>query len=371
MISAYSQFHVKQALHGIREFALSLKGSMEMILLAAGQVILMALAFLAWPLWMGALWLSEHWPMSYVVALVLAHSGTMALPIFLLRKRLLPKDSFVWGLALPITPRMRWLAHFCVARLFVLPLSVGYLISSIACWMQLPATHAVWASALTLLLISLLLVLVFGTLILTWRYKSLVRHSRSSVLLEAPVVHHDPYQQLPLKPRLLQQWYRLFFLPFWRMENGIGKQQTVLFISAMTLFSMWCIITTPFMRFLLCISAISFTLVVTDQGVKALQEHWQTMRPVLRSLPFKLFQLHALNGFLSLLPACVVLLWLSLLLSTQAEKIHVGVALWFLAMSLLAHIILVSFVRLSSAGRARIVFFSIVLLSAFGSELWK
>jgi len=371
MNSAYSRFHVKQAAYGMREFALSFKGSMEVILLVAGQVILMVVALLAWPIWMSAIWLREHMILSYIATIIVAYSGLMALPIFLLRKRILPRDTFVWEQPLPITQRMRWCAHAAVLRLFVLPLGAGHVMSSIVCWMQIPATHAVWVSALVLLVISLLLMFVFGTLILEWRYRSLMRHARSKVLSEVPLVLCRPYQQLPWEPRLLQQWYHLFFLPFWRLENGIGIQQVILFILSVTLFSMWCIVSTPIVRAFFCVSAISFTLILTDQGVKALQEHWRAIQPVLRALPFKLYQLRVLNSFFCLLPVGISLAWLGVLLFAQANNVHVGVAFWFVAMSLLGHIILVSFVNLSSPARARMVLFLIVLLSAFGSEIWK
>jgi len=342
-----------------------------MILLAAGQAVLMALAFLAWPLWMCAIWMNENWSILYIVGIVLAHSGVMVLPIFLLRKRLLPSDVFLWCMALPVTSSMRCLAHLAVARLFLLPLSAAYLVSSIACWIEVPATHAVLFSALIMLIVSLALVLLFGTLILEGRYFSLLRQTRSKVSVAAPIEQCRIYHQQLLQPRMLQQWYRLFFLPFWRLENGIGLQQTFLLIGATILFGTWCFASTPFVRFLCCIGATSFALILTDQGVKAVQEQWQQLLPVLRALPFKLLPLRVLNSLLCLLPACVVLVVFSLLLLTRAGKFHVGVALWFTAMSLLAHLLLVSLVKMSSEGRARLLLFSIVLLSAFGSELWK
>jgi hypothetical protein len=366
----YTQFHVKLALHGLHQFALSLKSSLEVVLLAAGQVVLMALALLAWPLWMNALWLAEHWAWYKVAAVLVGYSAALTLPILLLRKRLLPNDVLLWGRTLPVTPGARVRAYMAVTGVFVLPTAIGFGLSSIGCWYEIPAVRSVWPVAVLMMLIALVLMQGLGTGVLMLRHRGLTwqRLIRLPMPMSGPVV---PYQAKKLSPHLLQQWYRLFWLPFWRLENGIGFQQCLLFCVAGLMFWLWMLPGSAFLRFLFCISASSLTLILTDRGDKAVQEQIILMRPHLRTLPFSLFRLELLAKLACMVPACGLLAGLAWGLFSRAAVLHPGVAYWYLGTQLLAQVCIVGLGHLHAAGRARIVILFMVVLAAIGSELWK
>lgn len=370
-MNAFSQFHVKQARYGLYQFASSMKSSMEVILLAAGQVVLMALALLSWPLWLNAIWMSEHWPLQNVLGVLVGYSAILTLPIFLLRKRLLPKDVLLWSRTLPIKPRERWLAHVAVVRLFIFPLGIAYALSTIACWFEMPASHQVAVTGVVMMLISLVLILFFGTLVLNLRQRGLEWRLMRATLRKPHAVPMLPYLQQSQRPGLLHQWYKLFWLPFWRLENGIGIKQCLLFISAAAMFWLWLQPSPPFVRFLFCISASSLALIVTDQGSKAVQEQMQRLRPHLRALPFALLPLELLSKLMCIIPANVVLALFAVLLSGKGNSFHAGVAHWYIGAQLIAQVSIVSLSHSSSAVRARIVILFMAILTAIGSELWN
>lgn len=374
--SPLTRFHLRQAVHGLYQFAESLKSSLEVILLAAGQVVLMALALLSWPVWLIAMRLADGWPIGYGLLGLASYAALLSLPIFLLRKRLLPEDTARWLRALPVAPRARRRAHLAVAALFIGPLAIGFAASSVACWFELPGSHRVPGLALLLMALSLLLVLGFGTGILTLRQRALARRGRRAALSQPSAQAAAPYRPQRPPNRLLQQWHQLFWLPFWRLENGIGLQQCLLFGASLLLFGLWLQPAPAFVRFLFGVGAGSMVLILTDQGAKAVQEQMTRILPHLRALPVAMWPLAWLARLFCLLPALLVLGGFALVLAGGVPLLgrpafHAGVAYWYLGVQVVGQIGLVAMAEVSAAARARLVILLMVLLSAIGSELWR
>lgn len=371
-----TRFHIRQAVLGMYRFAQSLQSSLEVILLAAGQVVLMALALLSWPVWLVALRLAEGWPIGYGVASLIGYSALLSIPIFLLRKRLLPEDTARWLRALPITPRAQLRAHLAVAGLYLGPLAIGFAVSSVAYWFELPGSHKVPGLALVLMALALGLVLGFGTLILHLRQRALGLHGRRAALSQPSAQVAHPYRPQRPRNRLLQQWYQLFWLPFWRLENGIGVQQCLLFGASLVLFGLWLQPAPVFVRFLFALGSSSMVLILTDQGSKAVQEQMLRVLPHLRALPVALWPLAWLARIVCVLPAFLVLGLFALALAGllplfHVPPFHVGVAYWYLGVQVLGQIGLVAMAEVSAAARARLVILLVGVLSAIGSELWR
>lgn len=375
-MSPYTRFHTRLARHAIHQFVLSLKSSLEVVVLAAGQALLMALALLAWPLWLNTqALLAGTRPASIGLLWLLGYSALLALPVFLLRKRLLPGPVLAWRRSLPVSRGEHFRAALATAGLFMLPLALAYAISSAAWLSQLPPRQwqlPLLASGSAMLLLSILLSWSFSVLILLlrgWQLEAPLARLRHR-LLGAPKADANPlFQPRPWQPRLLQMWYRLLFLPFWRLENGIGLQQCWLFLTSIALFWLWLHATGEFVRFLLCIAASSASLILTDRGDKAVQEQLTLLRPHLRTLPIRTWPLALLAKILCALPALLALALLACWL--QTAPVHATVARMYLAMQLLAHATLIGVGHFSSAGRARLLILFMAVLSAFGSELWR
>lgn len=293
-MSAYTRFHTRLARHALHQFALSLKSSIEVVMLAAGQAMLMALALLAWPLWLNTqCLLAGSRPVSLCLLWLFGYSALLALPIFLLRKRLLPGTLLAWRRSLPVPALEHWRAAIATAGLFMLPLALAYAISSAAWLTQLPRRElhpTLLMAGGAMLLLSILLSWTFGVLILLLRGQNLDGHLarlRHRVFGPPKAVANPVFQPRAWRPRLLQTGYRLLLLPFWRLDNGIGMQQCWLLLSSIALFWLWLHATGEFVRFLLCIAASSACLILTDRGDKALQEQLTLLRPHLRTLPMR------------------------------------------------------------------------------------
>ena len=376
-MSPYTRLHIQLARHALHQFALSLKSSMEVVLLAAGQVILMALALLAWPLWLNTEWLlADKESIWYCLLWLLGYSALLALPIFFLRQRLLPQDFLDWRRSLPTPPAQHWHAAIATAGLFMLPLALAHVISSAAWLSQLPGHQfqsPLLVAGACMLSLSLLLSWSAGVLILQWRACSLaapLARLRHRVLGAPRVVANPAFQGARWQAGLLATWYRLLFLPFWRLENGIGIQQCWLFCGSMALCWLWLQATGEFARFLLCIGASSAILILTDRGDKAVQEQLALLRPHLLTLPMRRWPLTVLGKSLSALPALLVLALFATWLA--AAPIQVAVGQWYLAMHVLAQVAIIGIGHFGGhAARARVVILFMVVLAAFGSELWQ
>ncbi|MFZ6754915.1 hypothetical protein ACO0KY_16215 [Undibacterium sp. Dicai25W] len=365
----FSQFHAKQARHNLYQFAASLKSSVEVLLLAAGQIILMAIALLSWPVWQSATWMYEQLSWFNAIALFIGYSALLSSPVFLLRQRLLPTELMAWARTLPLPPHAHVLAHIAVVKLFLLPLTAGFVLSSICYWTQIAINYRVMAIGSVLLLLSLALILLFGCLILQIRYQHYESQLKRNTLTEYHSPPAQPFLQQHRHTSLLSQWYKLFFLPFWRLENGIGVQQCFLFGAAGLAQWLWLEQNSPFIRFLFCIGASSLCLLLTDRGSKAVQEQMLRLRPHLRALPLHLVRLEIMSQFMCLIPGLALVALFAILLSNKVN-IHTGVVHWYIGALGIAHLCIVACSHSAAATRARILILFLAILTAIGSELW-
>lgn len=378
--SAYARFQRKLAWHALGQFAASLRGSAEVILLMAGQILLVALALLSGPLWVCAIWIERGNMWLATLALWAAYSALMALPMVLLRQRLLPPEVVLWSRALPLPAHAHLRAHAATVALLVQPLALGYLISSAALLTQSPELVALLPLGVGLQLASLALTFGLGVGVLQWRRRRLSRaagsHTGTAFRTDAmpprvQAMQADTFRSTPLRPRLLHIWHRLFWLPFWRLENGIGVQQCILFGSTCLMFALWLYPVSPLPRGILGWFASSAILILTDRGYKAVQEQRQLMAQHLRALPLHFGQLSCLASALSLAPAALILATVSGWLYLHTGQIHIGVARWYLGTQILAHLALLACGRFNEAARARILILGSVILTAMGTELWQ
>ena len=109
-------------------------------------------------------------------------------------------------------------------------------------------------------------------------------------------------------------WRQLFWLPFWRNDNLIGVQQSVLLAGALASMLAWLLRVPLVPAPLLGLLASASLIIVTDRGDKAVREQIAVLRPSLDAWPLASAALLRLACAASLLPAFAVLLGAALLL---------------------------------------------------------
>lgn len=365
---AYCQFQRKLARHAILRFVASLRGSTEVVLLVAGQALLGTIALLSGPLWLCVHWSQQGKPALHIIGLWLAFSLLMCLPLLLLRKRLLPREVALWSRSLPLPPGSHFSAHLATASLFMRPLLLLLGLSSAALLSESPALMERWWLGLLLQLSSVALTWVLCAGILQWRLGRLTTEPDSRARRQET----GAYQIRALRPAWFQLWYRLFWLPFWRLENGIGIQQCLLFASTCLMFVLWCYPQVqPLPRGILGWFASTLILILTDRGFKAVQEQMHAIELHLRALPLRFSTLKWLTYGSSLLPAALITAGFGLWLLAHAAQVHAGVARWYLGTQVLAHLALLACARMTQEARARVLILGLVILTAMGTELWQ
>ncbi|MES2019182.1 MAG: hypothetical protein V4484_22025 [Pseudomonadota bacterium] len=359
MVHAYVQFRFHLARHGLRQFFASLQSSAEILLLVGANVVLGLLALSAFP------------PM-YAVSLapldgagvLLAHAFIMSAPVALLRKRVLPADAVRWAHRLPIPAAVQLRADALVAGLLAGPLALLYAVSAAI----LLAQHPAWLDPLPALGATLL------SWLLTWCCAIAVLALRSRRPAGARWQHGQAAQARSYtgggrRPRLLLLWHRLFWLPYWRLENVVGWQQSVLLGAAMTSAVLWMQTPSPFMRAVLALATAALMVVLTDRGDKAVREQVALLRPVMASWPLRPRGLFALARLFAAAPAFLVLLAV-----VFGGAVH---GVWghraghiYLVLASAAPLLLVATPVSNQRARVALVVIQILLLTAVGSELW-
>lgn len=372
----YLRFRTRMARHALRQFVASLHNSLGMIMLGFGQVLVGLLACIALP---GLYAATQPWPAA--LALVAAQVLVAAAPAILLRKRLHPADAVLWSRSLPIPAPLRWRADAAVAGILVVPLGLAYAISTAIWFYQWPEwLRPVARQALLLTAVSVLLGWMLSTLALAWRAR-LPAVSASGKPVPAPQAYLPRTLRWPALTTLslptpsLPTWYlwrQLFWLPFWRADNVIGVQQTVLLLGALASVAVWLLHPSVLPPALWGASASLLLLVLSDRGDKAVAEQIARLQPVVAAWPVRAPRLFRGAIAASLLPGlCVMGVFAAATLAHPAPGISVTVARVWLAGAGIAQLAIVGLRRLDERGRVALVITSAIILTAIGSELWN
>lgn len=359
--NGYVTFRYHLARHALRQFAASLKSSAEILLLVGANVFIGLLAMSAFPA-MYAVTL----PPLQAAALLLAHAVIMAVPVALLRKRVLPADVVRWAHSLPIPASMQLRAEAVVAGLLVGPLALLYLVSAaILLWYQPPWLSPVRGVLATLLSLALTYACAIAVLWLRARHRDRPRFWQRA---EKPGVR--AYAVGKAGPRLPVLWHRLFWLPFWRLENVVGWQQSVLLAAALASAFAWMQVEAGFTRGMLAFATAILMVLLTDRGDKAVREQSALLQPVVAAWPMSTRGVFVFARMFSVAPALLVLL-----LVFAGGATH---GLWgytagriYLAAACIGQLLLVATPASNERFRVGLVVFEIVLLTAVGTELWK
>jgi hypothetical protein len=171
---------------------------------------------------------------------------------------------------------------------------------------------------------------------------------------------------------LTYYWRLLFWHPFWRAENVIGIQQTLLLAGALLSIGiwMWHPLLVPPALWGFC--AALMTILLTDRGDKAVAEQISLLRPVAANWPLNAERLYRLAICFTLLPALCVLAWFAwLTLGRSTPGYSHMVAIVWLCFATIAQLAIITLRRLSVRGRVGLVIGAILILTAIGSELWN
>ncbi|TFW25750.1 hypothetical protein [Duganella callida] len=363
MTNPYLRFRLRLARHALLQFAASLQSSLEYIALAFAPVLLGLLAVLALP---GLFAATAPWPEA--CALFCGQALLASAPVWLLRKRLHPAAVLAWSRPLPLAPRSRWLADAAVAGIIVGPLSLVYAIST-AIWLyQRPDwLQPVLPRALLLTVLSLLLAWLLSTLTLAGRNR-MPAGRKPGRSRPAPTRYVPQRAPVPL----VYYWRQLFWHPYWRAENVVGIQQTLLLLGALLSVGVWMWRPAGVPPVLWAACAALTTMLLTDRGDKAVAEQIALLRPVLAGWPLPAQRLYRLAMLFTLLPGLCVLLWFAALtLGRHASGCSHTVATVWLLFAAVAQGAMVALRTLSTRGRVGLVIIAILILTAIGSELWN
>jgi hypothetical protein len=357
----YVTFRYRLARHALREFVASLKSSAEILLLVGSHVVLGLLALSAFPTMYAA-----SLPPPQALALLCAHALVMTIPMALLRKRVLPIDVVRWAHRLPIPPAVRLRADAVVAGLLAGPLALLYAVSTVILLWQGPA----WLDPAPGILGTLFsLALTFGLSIgvLTLRSRPA---SKRAFLRFGSTPESGAYLPRRLRPRLLQLWHRLFWLPYWRAENMVGLQQSALLVAALASALPWMQSPAGIARGLLALATCTLMVLLTDRGDKAVREQSALLRPILAGLPLQARALFAAARAFSVMPALLVLLAVVAGGARHGLWAHTAGRVW-LVLACAAPLVLVTTPIRNPRARVGLVVVEILLLTAVGSELWQ
>lgn len=397
MKTSYLRFRLRLAHHALLQFAVSLRSSLEYILLGFAPVIFGLFACVALP---GLFAATQPWPQA--LGLLGGQVLLASAPVWLLRKRLHPAAVLLWTRPLPVPARLRWLADAMVAGMIVGPLSIAYLVSCTIWLYQWPDwLSPVAPQALLLTVASLLLAWLLSTLTLAHRARipnaspprrrrpapAAYIPSRAVACVDLPHTTPPTSASRPTAvagagaagcaeagagASLPYLWKQLFWLPFWRAENVVGIQQTVLLAGAFASIGVWLWHPPIVPPALWGACAALTTMLLTDRGDKAVAEQIALLRPVAAGWPMNVERLYRLAMIFTLLPASCVLAWFAALtLGRHADGYSQTVAIVWLCFAAIAQIAVVALRRLSTRGRVGLVIGAIIILTAIGSELWN
>ena len=361
MVHRYVTFRFRLALHALRQFAASFQSSAEIVLIVFAQVLIGLFALLALPPMYAA-----SLPLSQSIPLLAAHALAMTLPLWLLRKRVLPLEVVRWLHPLPVPRHVALAADALVAGLLAGPLALAYAVSA-AIWLYQRPDWLQPAPAITGIVFSLLLTWACSTTALALRRRRSVPSLRWQRAMPSA-----PSQYLPraLHSRTFLLWHRLFWLPFWRADNVVGVQQTALLLAGLGCALTW-MLAPPMVvpRAVLGLGFSALLVLLADRGDKAVREQIGVLHPVMAAWPLDARGLLRWARAFSVAAPLLLVALLLVLGSTEGAWDRTAGRV-YLAVACAAPLLLVAIPRFNPRGRVALVVVSILILTAVGSEIW-
>ncbi|WP_167222411.1 hypothetical protein [Massilia rubra] len=361
MAHAYVTFRRRLALHAFQRFAASLKGSAEIVLLVFAQVLIGLFALVALPPMYAA-----SQPALQAIGLLLAHGLAMALPALLVRKRVLPLDVVYWLRRLPVPPSTQLAADALVAAMMVGPLALLYAVSATV-WVYQSPDWLLPLRGVLGTLFSLMLTYACTIAVLSLRARRVPSSARWQRRLAPPPARYAARQW---RSRVFMLWHRLFWLPFWRNENMVGRQQSLMLAAAVGAALPWMQAPPGIARAVLALVTSALMVLLTDRGDKAVREQIAALRPVMAAWPLQARSVELAARAFAPLPALLVLAMVF------AGGLAHGV--WarpagraYLVLGCVAQVLLVAIPRFTARARVGLVVVQILVLTAVGSEIWQ
>lgn len=361
MVHPFISFRIRLAQHGVKQFVASARSWSELVLVLFGPVLAGLFAMVALPPMYAA-----SQPAGEAAGLLLVHALMMTIPAWLLRKRVLPRDTAQWLHALPVPGRLQLLADLAVAATIIWPLALAYAVSAAIWLVRRPDWLAPVPGTLGTLA-SLLLTWVCGAAILALRSRVAPGAGRWQRRLAAPATR---YVARRMRPRVLFLWQRLYWLPFWREENVVGLRQVLMLAGALACAFAWMLPELPLPRALAGLATSVLLVLMADRGDHAVREQIALLRPHAQAWPVRGSGVELAARLFSLLPALAVLGVLYASGARHGVWDHTAGRL-YLALAATTHGLLVFVPRFSPRGRVALVATSILILTAIGSELWN
>lgn len=345
----YVRFRIDLARHGLATIAASLRGSLEIVVLTGGPLVLGLLATAALPPVLAA-----KLPLIEALPLVLLHALVLTLPVWLLRNHLLPTPALAMLHALPIPPRARLQADALVAAMVIAPLALAYTASlAILLWQQPGWMHGGAGVAATVL--SCVLTWLGATLLLDRRGRHATARSARPRNIEI-----RPYTAPRWHTALL--WRRLFWAPAWR-GAGTGPRQSLLLAASCVSAACWMHPVPGIPPAVLGLSTSVLLVLLAHLGDQATRAQIAVLHPLMTGWPMALQTFETRVRALTLAPSLVV--------CAVLFKCDIGAHLAgriYLALSLLAPALLVALPATTPRTRIAWVAAAILILTAIGSE---
>jgi hypothetical protein len=358
MAHPYLRFRILLARHAVVQLAMRLRSSAEIVALVLGPATVGLIAFVAMPAMLAA---AHPWPQA--LPLLILHGIAMSLPMLLLRARVLPAQPWLDGL--PVAPRLLRQAAALVAAMLAAPLAVAYA-ASLAIWLSQRPDWISPGRAAAGTLLSFLLTFTCSAWLLA-RGGHGPRAPRRAP--SASAARDASWDRANAAGRGLL-WRRLFWLPLWRNGSQAGWRQAALLGASLGATFAWMWEPAWLPRPLGAILASVLLVLLVHDADNTVRGQVARLAPIAAGWPLRFTALAWRARAAAQAPALLALGVLS--------AAGVGAQAWtgtagrlYLALAWATLPLLAATPPFTPRGRVALLAFSIMMLCATGSTIWK
>lgn len=348
------------ARHAVGNLVAGIRSTAEITFMVLGPFIIGLLAAAALPPMYAA-----TQPAAVAFPIFSSYCLALTLPVWMLRKRLLPSEFLAWQRPLPLPAALQWAANAVVAAMLLAPIA-AVCAASVCIWVYQSPSWLDRERGITMTATAILASWIASILVLAFRMRA-PTPKRLRKKTSASTAFDPGYRFTSCLP-LIRQIYWLVWLPQWLTDRRPGIKIALLLAATAGVVANWLYLHGSTLRPWLAVASSVLLVLLMAESDRTVRSQIAELRVMSASWPLSIRHISLASKLMAVTPGLMVMT--TLIAVGLWRRIQPGTGAVVFAMCTMGvQATIVGIPRFNPRGRAGFLFFAVFLMAATAGEL--